>query len=184
MDVGNLAIDQSTGHDVWRGANRPRQPEDVMAFGVAPPAAVDWPAYYGLGEVWDRSAGAFEDDTMAADEGNRGSRGHLMTHQRSCFWRNLTSCKSAAGACGAAARPSRRTYSGRLRRAHAPASCICGLDRRFRFFTLAAQDRFRLRAAIYATCRRVPSFRTLLPFVRCKGHRLGSYRRIMIRPPS
>jgi hypothetical protein len=78
VDVGNLAVDQSTGHHIRRGTNRARQPEDLMAFGVAPPAPCDWPADYGLREVWHGSSSAFKHDTMAANEGNRGSRGHLV----------------------------------------------------------------------------------------------------------
>ena len=89
MDVGNFAVDQSTGHDVRRGTNRARQPEDLMALGVAPPAPCDSLADYGLREVGHGSSSAFKHDTMAADEGNRGSRGHFVIDvSRRWFWRS------------------------------------------------------------------------------------------------
>ena len=68
MYVRDLSADEPAHQYVGRVAHGPRQPKDLLSFGMAPPA----PAYASsdncLGEVRDRTAGAFEHDAVALYE--------------------------------------------------------------------------------------------------------------------
>jgi len=68
MHVRDLSADEPADQDIGRVTYRARQPEDLLSFGMAPPA----PAYASscdcLGEIRNRAPCAFEDDAVALYE--------------------------------------------------------------------------------------------------------------------
>jgi len=77
MHIGDLTRDEATDQDIARVPNSSGETKDLVPFGVAPPTAPDGCPYDGFGKGRDRSARAFEHDTVAADESEGASGRHL-----------------------------------------------------------------------------------------------------------
>jgi len=69
MHVGDLTPQEATHEDLIGVAHRPRQPKDLFALRVAPPAPANGRTGDGLGEVGHGSLSALEHDALAANEG-------------------------------------------------------------------------------------------------------------------
>ena len=78
MHIGDLAQHEPTNEDVAGVADGAREPEDLVALGVAPPASPYRPPRDGLGEARDRSPSTFENDAVAADEREGSLDRHLQ----------------------------------------------------------------------------------------------------------
>src|SRR6266511_3789241 len=76
MHVGDLPADQATNEDIARAPNGTREPEDLVALRVAPPAPAYRSRRHGLREVGNWSASTFENDAVAADESEGGLGRH------------------------------------------------------------------------------------------------------------
>jgi len=68
MYVRDLSADEPADEHVGRVAHGTREPEDLLSFGMAPPAPRYASSDHCLSEVRDRTAGAFEDDAVALYE--------------------------------------------------------------------------------------------------------------------
>jgi hypothetical protein len=76
MHIGDLSADEPADQDLGRVADGSCQPEDLLPFGMAPPAAAYPSADDCLSQVRDRPSRAFEDNAMAFDERERRTTVH------------------------------------------------------------------------------------------------------------
>jgi hypothetical protein len=77
VNIGDLVVDEPTDQHITGIPNRPRQPEDILPFRMAPPASLYSLANYGLGQVWNGPLRTLKDNTMTAYKGEGSSRSHF-----------------------------------------------------------------------------------------------------------
>lgn len=77
VDVGDLAADQLADEDIRVLGHGLRHAKDLVALGMAPPAASDRSTRDRLGKTRHRPPCRLENDSMAPDEGESLPRAHI-----------------------------------------------------------------------------------------------------------
>ena len=78
MDVRDFATEHPADEHVRASANGAREPEDLVTFAMAPPAAADRSARDGFGKARYWPARTLQHHSVSPDE----SEGSLRTHNR------------------------------------------------------------------------------------------------------